>query len=125
LCDTVLKSSTKNKYGKAKAQLETFIDKQPSLKKWWKWWEAGKSHVFRAFKPGFNTPMSNLAEVHHLRWHHIGAENLTLIQACREDVAESVKLKKRLEGYQMGAYKGGRGPSAGKLDRRRHLEQKK
>ena len=25
----------------------------------------------------------------------------------------------------MGAYKGGRGPSAGKLDRRRHLEHRK
>ena len=48
-----------------------------------------------------------------------------MIQACGEDVAESVKLKRRLEGYQMGAYKGGRGPSAGELERRRHLEQKK
>ena len=99
LCNAVLKSSTKNMYEKAKVQLETFIDKHPFLKEWWKWWEARKSHVFRAFKPGFNTPKSNLAEVHHSRWHHINAENLTLIQACREDVAESIKLKRRLEGY--------------------------
>ena len=125
LFDAVLKSSTKNMYDKAKVQLETFIDKHPSLNNCWKWWEARKSHVFREFKPGFNTPKSNLAEVHHSRWHHIGAENLTLIQACREDVAESVKLKRRLERYQKGAYKGGRGTSAGELERRRRLEQKK
>lgn len=125
LCNAVLKSSTKNMYDKAKAQLETFIDKHLSLNKWWKWWEARKSHVFCVFKPGFNIPKSNLAKVHHSRWHHISAENLTLIQACREDVAEGVKLKRRLEGYQMGAYKGGRGQSAGELERQRHLEQNK
>ena len=48
-----------------------------------------------------------------------------MIQACREDVAESVKLESRLEGYQDGAYKGGRGPSTTDLQRRRHLDQKK
>lgn len=80
---------------------------------------------FVLFKPGFNVAKINLAEVHHSRWHHIGAENLTLIQACREDVAESIKLKRRLEGYRLGAYKGGRGPSADDLQRRRHVDQKK
>lgn len=70
-------------------------------------------------------PKSNLAEVHHSRWHHVGAENLTLIQACREDVAESLKLKRRLEGYRKGAYKGGQGPSATELQKRRHLDQRK
>ena len=125
LHSAVLKSSTKNMYEKAKAQLETFIDKHPSLNNWWKWWEARRSHVFHAFKHGFNTPKSNLAEVHHSRWHHINAENPTLIQACREDVAESIKVKRQLEGYQMGAYKGGCGPSAADIQRRRHLDQKK
>ena len=48
-----------------------------------------------------------------------------MIQACREDVAESIKLKRRLEGYRLGAYSGGHGPSADELQRRRHLDQKK
>ena len=84
LCSTVLKSSTRNMYDKAKVELEKFIDKHPFLSNWWKWWDARRSHVFRAFKPGFNVAKSNLAEVHHSRWHHISTENLTLIQACRE-----------------------------------------
>ena len=125
LSDSVLKASTMNMYDKAKIALERFIDNNPFLNSWWKWWEARRSHVFRAFKPGFNVAKSNLAEVDHSRWHHISAENLSLIQACREDVAESVKLKSRLEGYQDGAYKGGRGPSTTDLQRRRHLDQKK
>ncbi|CAB4001638.1 Hypothetical predicted protein [Paramuricea clavata] len=92
LSDSVLKASTKNMYDKAKAALEKFIDNNPFLNNWWKWWEA---------------------------------QNLTLIQACREDVAESVKLKRRVEGYEVGAYKGGRGPSVADLQRRRHVDQKK
>ena len=125
LSDSVLKASSTNMYDNANVALERFIDNNPFLKSWWKWWEARRSHVFRAFKPGFNVAKSNLAEVHHSRWHHITAENLPLIQACREDVAESVKLKSRLEGYQVGAYKGGRGPSPTDPQRRRHLDQKK
>ena len=71
LCSTVLKSSTRNMYDKAKVELEKFIDKHPFLSNWWKWWDARRSHVFRAFKPGFNVAKSNFAEVHHSRWHHI------------------------------------------------------
>ncbi|CAB4027945.1 Hypothetical predicted protein [Paramuricea clavata] len=125
LSDSVLKASTKNMYDKAKAALEKFIDNNPFLNNWWKCWEARRSHVFRAFKRGFNVAKSNLAEVHNSRWYHIGVENLTLIQACRKDVAESVKLKRRVEGYEVGAYKGGRGPSVVDLQRRRHVDQKK
>ena len=47
-----------------------------------------------------------------------------MIQACREDIAESIKLKRRLEGYRLGAYSGGCGPSADELQPRRHLDQK-
>ena len=53
-------------YDKAKVELEKFIDKRPFLNNWWKWWDARRSRVFRAFKPGFNVPKSNLVEVHHL-----------------------------------------------------------
>lgn len=52
-------------YDKAKVELEKFIDKNPFLSNWWKWWDARRSHVFRAFKPGFNVAKSNLAGVHH------------------------------------------------------------
>ena len=48
-----------------------------------------------------------------------------MIQACREDIDESIKLKRQLEGYQLGAYSGGHGPLANELQRRRHLDQKK
>ncbi|KAL9976526.1 hypothetical protein ACROYT_G013840 [Oculina patagonica] len=102
LCDAVLKATTVNMYEKAREQLVSFTDNHPFLSSWWKWWESRRSYNFRAFKPGLNVP-----EVHHFRWNHIGAENLILIQACREDVAESLKLKRRLEGYRKGAYKGG------------------
>ncbi|KAL9976523.1 hypothetical protein ACROYT_G013837 [Oculina patagonica] len=40
-----------------------------------------------------------------------------------ENVAESLKLKRRLEGYRKGAYKGGQGPSALELVKRRNLDQ--
>lgn len=49
ICNSLLKSSTRNMYEKAKIELEKFIDQYPFLKNWWKWWEARKSHVFRAF----------------------------------------------------------------------------
>ena len=58
-------------------------------------------------------------------YQRVRSESLTLIQACREDVAESIKLKRRLEGYRLGAYRGGHGPLADEVQRRRHLDQKK
>ena len=54
--------------GLAVSAPEKFIDKHPFLSNWWKWWDARRSHVFRALKPGFNVAKSNLAEVHHSRW---------------------------------------------------------
>lgn len=101
LCNAVLKSTTINMYNKAKVNLENFIDKHPFLRNWWEWWELRRSHVFRAFKPTLNVPKTNLTEIHHSRWHNIGAENLTLVQACREDVAESLKFQRIVEGTKM------------------------
>ena len=123
LCDAVLKATTVNMYEKAREQLVPFIDNHPFPSSWWKWWESRRSRIFHVFKPGLNVPESNLAELHHSRWHHIAAENLTLIQACCEDVAENLKLKRRLEGYRKVAYKGGQGPSATELQKRHHLNQ--
>ena len=40
LSDSVLKGSTMNMYGKAKIALERFIENNPFLNSWWKWWEA-------------------------------------------------------------------------------------
>lgn len=92
------KQSTKNMHDKAKAVLERFVD-NPFF------WKTGKNGG-KLFDPMFFMPLSLVSmwqkndstEVNHSRWHHIGAENFTLIQACREDVAEHVKLERRLEG---------------------------
>lgn len=55
----------------------------------------------------------------------IGAVNLSLIDACREDVAESVKLSAALRSYGSGVYKGGQGPSSADFQKRRYSEQNK
>ena len=53
-----------------------------------------QGHVFRAFKPRHNVPKANHAEIGHSRWVKIGAVNLSLIDACREDVTEGSRLLK-------------------------------
>ena len=81
--------------------------------------------MFRAFKPLHNVPKTNHAEMGHSRWVKIGAVNLSLIDACREDVAESVKLAVALRAYGSGAFKGGEGPGSAELRKRRYAEQNK
>lgn len=61
----------------------------------------------------------------HSRWVKIGAVNLSLIDAFREDVAESVKPAAALRAYGSGALKGGKGPSCAELRKQRYAEQNK
>ena len=63
-------------------------------------------------KPCHNVPNANRAEIAHSWWVKIGAVNLSLIDAYREDVTESLKLAAALRAYGSGAFKGGEGPSS-------------
>lgn len=81
--------------------------------------------MFQAFKPLHNVPKTNHAEMGHSRWVKIGAVNLPLIDAFREDVAESVKPAAALRAYGSGALKGGEGPSCAELHKQRYAEQNK
>ena len=125
LCKSVLTAETPLVYEKAAERMDDFVAAHNHLVSWWDWWQKRKSHVFRAFKPLHNTPKANHAEVGHSRWVKVGAVNLTLVDACREDVAESVKLSATLRAYGTGVFRGGGGPSAADLQRRRYAEQTK
>lgn len=126
LCDSLQKAETPLGFEKASERIEVFARNHPHLQSWWNWWQKRQGHVFRAFKPLHNVPKTNHAEIGHSRWVKIGAVNLSLIDACREDVAESVKLAAAaLRAYGSGAFKGGEGSSSADLRKRRYAEQKK
>lgn len=99
--------------------MDEFIKTHTQLKSWWTWWEKRQGHVFRALKPCHNIPNANHAEFVHSRWVKI------IIDACREDVAESLKLAAALTVYGSGVCKGGQGPSSADLQKRRYAEQNK
>ena len=105
--------------------MDEFIKTHSHLKSWWTWWQKRQGHVFRAFKPCHNVPRANHAEIGHSQWVKIGAVNLSLIDAYREDVAESLKLAAALRAYGSGAFKGGEGPSSADPRKRRYAEQNK
>ena len=123
LCESVSKAETPLVYERAAERMVQFIATHTHLHSWWDWWHKRQGHVFRAFKPLHNVPKTNHAEIGHSRWVKIGAVNLSLIDACREDVAESVKLSASLDAYGAGALKGGTGPSSADLRKRRYAEQ--
>ena len=87
LCESVLKAETPLIYERAAERMDEFIAVHSHLQSWWDWWQKRKSHVFRAFKPLHNVPKASHAEIGHSRWVKVGAVNLTLVDACREDVA--------------------------------------
>lgn len=83
------------------------MDNYLFLFSWWKWWESCRFYIFCVFKLGLNVLKLNLVEVYYFCWYYVGVENFILIQVCCEDVVESLKFKRRLEGYRKGVYKGG------------------
>ena len=123
LCESVSKAETPLVYERAAERMVQFIATHTHLHSWWDWWQKRQGHVFRAFKPLHNVPKTNHAEIGHSCWVKIGAVNLSLIDACREDVAESVKLSASLDAYGAGAFKGSTGPSSSDLRKRRYAEQ--
>lgn len=85
------------------------------LRDWLKWWEARKSHIFRAFKGTSKPPHMNLAETGHSTWAKSGACNLTLVDAARHDVGENIRLEKLLQGFLDGSIRPtGKGPNVTK-----------
>ena len=125
LCNSLQKAETPLVFQKASERMDEFIKTHSHLKSWWTWWQKRQGHVFRAFKPRHNVPNANHAEIGHSRWVKIGAVNLSLIDACRDDVAESLKLAAAIRAYGSGAFKGGQGPSSADLRKRRYAEQNK
>ena len=125
LCNSLQKAETPLVFQRASERMDEFIKTHSHLKSWWTWWQKRQGHVFRAFKPRHNVPNANHAEIGHSRWVKIGAVNLSLIDACRDDVAESLKLAAAIRAYGSGAFKGGQGPSSADLRKRRYAEQNK
>ena len=119
------KAKTPLVFQKASERMDEFIKTHSHLKSWWTWWQKRQGHVLRAFKPRHNVPKVNHAEIGHSRWVKIGAVNLSLTDACRKDVAESLKLAAAVRAYDSGAFKGGEEPSSADLGKRRYAEQNK
>lgn len=116
LAYSLLQANTPSVFEKRRTEMNHFIKENPEergcLRDWVKWWEARKSHIFRAFKGTSKTPHMNLAETGHSTWAKSGACNLTLVDAARHDVGENIRLEKLLQGFLDGSIRPtGKGPS--------------
>lgn len=106
-------------FEKRRADLNRFIKERPDesklLSSWVEWWDKRKTHIFRAFKSGLQTPRMNMAETGHSTWVKAGAIQLTLVDAARHDVRENVRLEKTVQGFMEGSLKStGKDPVAKK-----------
>jgi len=90
------------------------------LKGWVEWWHVRRHHIIRAWCPR-GVPSTNLAEVGHSKWAKQGPENLDLVTAAKEDVAESILQQKALDQFKVGLYNDGSGPSLLKKNCREQL----
>ena len=110
ITNAVLKAETPLIAECAAEKMQNFINADHQhLQSLWDWWWQRRTHVFRAYKGMHNIPKSNLAEVGHSKWVKTGGINLTLIDAAREDVAESIRQASHLRCFEYGTYKGGAG----------------
>ncbi len=107
MTDRLLLATTTSGYQKNFIDILSFIDEvgRPNLKSWVNWWHDRRGHIFRAWRPASNPPNTNLAEVGHSSWAHQGANNLDLVTAAKEDIAEMVRLEVSLQKFQSGESK--------------------
>ena len=68
-----------------------------------------KTHIFQAFKCKC-APESNLAKVIHSSWVTQKRTQLSIYEACVDDICEQVMVKRKLKGYEEGSFIGGTGP---------------
>ena len=123
LAYALLEANTASVFEKRRADLNRFIKEKPDesklLSSWVEWWDKRKTHIFRAFKGGLQTPRMNMAETGHSTWVKAGAIQLTLVDAARHDFGENVRLEKTVQGFMEGSLKStGKGPSGKEVDRR-------
>ena len=114
MTDRLLLATTTSGYQKNLIDILSFIDevgRRPNLKSWVNWWHDRRGHIVRAWRPASNPPNTSLAEVAHSSWAHQGANNLDLVTAAKEDIAEMVRLEVSLQTFQSGESKPGKGPS--------------
>lgn len=110
--DKLLYSASTAAYNSALEDLMVFVstNERKHLKFWVEWWHTRRYHIFRAWCPK-GAPSTNLAEIGHSRWSKQGSENLDLVTAAKEDVAESILQQQAVQQFQKGTYCVGNGPS--------------
>ena len=66
---------------------------------------------------------SNLAEVIHSCWVTQKRTQLSIYEACIDDICEQVTVKQMLKGYGEGSFIGGTGTSFGNLQKRKKARE--
>lgn len=126
ITDKILYSASTAVYNAALEDLMAFVSTSETkhLKCWVEWWHARRHHIFRAWCPK-GAPSTNLAEIGHSKWARQGSENLDLVTAAKEDVAESILQEKTVHQFERGVYSGGSGPSMMERKEKTYREQVK
>ncbi|KAK3711266.1 hypothetical protein QZH41_007880 [Actinostola sp. cb2023] len=124
MTDKLLYSASTAAYNQVLEDLMAFLStpERKHLKCWIEWWHVRRHHVFRAWCPR-GAPSTNLAEIGHSKWAKQGSENLDLVTAAKEDVAESILQEKAVEQFKLGVYSGGSGPSLAQREEKTAREQ--
>ena len=123
-CEALLHAQTLQGYNVAKGELQFFIDERPDrhfLDSWLKWWNDRREFIFNAFTPE-DGPHMNQAEVIHAGWAHRDRPNLSLLEAARMDIRDSVLLEADLKGFMSGNSRGGTGPRYQERNYRREID---
>ena len=81
-----------------------------------------EKHIFGAFKRKCS-PESNLAEVIHSSWVTQKITQLSIYEACIDDICKQVTVKQMLKGYEEGSFIGGTGRSFGNLQQRQKVRE--
>ena len=111
-------ASSKSKFKRAANDLLTAVS--PS---WLDWWDCRREHFCRAYRLKTNVPNTNLSEVVNSSWSTAGLCGLSLIDAIRDDVTDSVKLERQWKIFGDGAKCRGTGPDSNLLDSRERANQ--
>ena len=121
----LLEAQTESQFHESMSLLESFIKEYPArlpLENWLKWWVSRKTHIFRGFKRKCS-PESNLAEVIHFSCFTQKRTQLSIYEACVDDICEQVTVKQMLKDYEEGSFIGGTGPSFGNLQQRQKARE--
>ena len=109
-----LESTTINAYQNTLSILEDNFVKNSTkgnIKRFLAWWDARRCHWSRAYKTDIFAPTTNQVEVANASLTHARSINLTLLNAAKEDVSDSIMQEALYRQYQKGVNTTGVGPS--------------